>query len=107
MPVKPWVKFNQFPLPKSPLPPLQIRYQKQPTQRGKHNTGYVLAQAQRGKPFVASWNVGLNCGQFSFGGSPPYVRPDCDWITFQRVRDAADPLRTYNAIFNPKTHFRP
>jgi hypothetical protein len=107
MPVKPWVKFNQFPLPKSPLPPLQIRYQKQPTERGKKNTGYVLAQAQRGKPFSGSWNVGLNYPFFTFGASGTYPRPDCNWQTFQRIVNAADPLRTYNMIFNPKTKFRP
>jgi hypothetical protein len=107
MPVKPWVKFNQFPLPKSPLPPLQLRYQKQPTRRGKHNTGYVLNQAQRGKPFVATWDAVHGVAQFTFGTTGTFTRHDCDLPTLQLIRDAADPLRKYNDIFNPKTKFRP
>lgn len=107
MPVKPWIKFNQFPLPKSPLPPLQLRYQKQPTKRGKDNTGYVADQAKRGRPFSGVWNNALGYPFFTFGSVGTYPKPTCDLQTFQDIMNAGDPLRRYNQIFNPKTKFRP
>ena len=96
----------QFPIPGYSLPPPQICMSLAVSNRGRPQMGSREASRKRGKPFSIVWSSRNNCPLATFGDTGSYLLPWMNFLTFQMVKNSADPLRqtsTLMARYN-KTH---
>ena len=69
--------------------------------RGRVQTAKTLANNKRGHPFSISWDTDLNGAMVTFGTNGTFFDP-VNFLDFQRIRNAANPLRQWNILHGHK-----
>jgi hypothetical protein len=89
--------------PSQILPPTQPVYRTAITRRGRPYKGARDADRQRGKPFTITRDSVTGDVTLTFGNVGSFVRTDIDLLTFQKIANSPNPLRTFNLIYpHPK-----
>ena len=72
--------------------------------RGRPLTAETLANLNRGKPFVITWNAMTGKANLQFGGSPIYEHQTMTFVELQEIVSSSNPLRQFNKMFTGKGH---